>query len=241
MKSEGATMDKEGFTRYLKRGGRSPSAVKRCVHQVRGFEAFLRDHREGRSIGDSTNPDLEAYVEWVEREPPASAKIPLWALRHYFQYASMDDQSALATRLRRDRIKRKPFSVKRFVDVDPEHVERLAAIGIRSVDEMLEAGRTPEDRRRLSEESGVPPEYVLEFVKLSDLARIRGIKGIRARLYHDAGIDTLENMAGWDPEEMRTMLVEWVERTGFHGVAPLPAEACFSIESAKKLPKIVEY
>jgi hypothetical protein len=48
-------------------------------------------------------------------------------------------------------------------------------------------------------------------------------------------------MADWDPEEMRGMLVEWVERTGFDGIAPLLEEAKFSVESARKLPKIVEY
>ena len=234
-------MDEEGFTRFLKRGGRSLSAVKRCVRHVRDFEAFLGDHRAGRPIEEAANTDIEAYVEWVEREPPASAKTPLWALRYYFLYASMDDQRALASQLRQERIKRTPFPLKNFVDVDPEQVERLANIGIRSADDILEAGRTPEGRRHLSEESGIPPEAVLEFVKLSDLTRIKGIKGIRARLYHDAGIDTLEKMAGWDPEEMRAMLAEWVERTGFRGIAPLPKEARFSVESARKLPKIVEY
>ena len=234
-------MDEEGFTRFLKRGGRSLSAVKRCVRHVRDFEAFLGDHRAGRPIEEAANTDIEAYVEWVEREPPASAKTPLWALRYYFLYASMDDQRALASQLRQERIKRTPFPLKNFVDVDPEQVERLANIGIRSADDILEAGRTPEGRRHLSEESGIPPEAVLEFVKLSDLTRIKGIKGIRARLYHDAGIDTLEKMAGWDPEEMRAMLAEWVERTGFRGIAPLPKEARFSVESARKLPMIVEY
>ena len=234
-------MEEEEFKRFLKRGGRSPSVVERCINHARDFEAFLRDHRKVRSIDEATDPDIEAYVEWVERSPKASAKTHLWALRHYFQYASMGEQSALVTRLRQDRIKRTPFPLKNFVEVDPKHIERLATMGIRSADEILEAGCTPEGRRRLAEESGVPPESVLEVVKLSDLARIRGIKGIRARLYHDAGVDTLEKMAAWDPEEMRAMLVEWVERTGFQGIAPLPKEALFSVEEAKRLPLIVEY
>jgi len=50
-----------------------------------------------------------------------------------------------------------------------------------------------------------------------------------------------EKMAGWDPEELRAMLVEFVERTGFNGMAPLPGEARFSVERARELPKIVEY
>jgi len=78
-------------------------------------------------------------------------------------------------------------------------------------------------------------------VKLSDLARIPGVKGIRARLYYDAGVDTIEKMAQWDPQELRTMIVQFVEQTGFDGVATLPAETRFTVKQAKKLPRIVEY
>lgn len=233
-------MDDEGFRRFLKRGGRSPSVIDRCSHHLGAFKAFLDEHM-GKSLEDANPHDLEAYVDWIEAEPGASAKIPLWALRHYFHYASDDGMRARATELRQARIKGTPFPLRGFMGVDPGHVERLAGAGVKNVDEMLEAGRTPEGRRRLSEDSGVPGEAVLELVKLSDLARIRGIKGVRARLYKDAGVDTVEKMAGWDPAVLRARLVEWVERTGFEGVAPLLKEAEFSVEKARGLPRVVEY
>jgi hypothetical protein len=37
------------------------------------------------------------------------------------------------------------------------------------------------------------------------------------------------------------MIVEFVECTGFDDIATLPAEARFTIQKAKELPKIVEY
>jgi len=93
----------------------------------------------------------------------------------------------------------------------------------------------------LAEQTRVPLDAILEFVKLSDLARIAGLKSIRARLYHDAGADTIEKLAQWDPEELGAMLAAFVERTGFDGIAPLPKEARHAVENAQKLPKIVEY
>jgi hypothetical protein len=36
-------------------------------------------------------------------------------------------------------------------------------------------------------------------------------------------------------------MIDFVERTGFDGIAPLPKEAEYTIESARKLPKIIEY
>jgi hypothetical protein len=82
---------------------------------------------------------------------------------------------------------------------------------------------------------------ILELVKLSDLARIQGVKGIRARLYYDAGVDTMEKMAKWNSEELRTYLMEFVKKTGFRGIAPLPKETKFTVETARRMPKIVEY
>jgi hypothetical protein len=63
----------------------------------------------------------------------------------------------------------------------------------------------------------------------------------RARLYYDAGLDTLDKIAKWDPEEMQHMFVEFVERTEFDGAPPTPSEAAFAVKLAKYLPRIVEY
>jgi hypothetical protein len=67
------------------------------------------------------------------------------------------------------------------------------------------------------------------------------VKGVRARLYVDAGVDSVEKMATWEPEKLRAMVVEFVERTGFEGVPTLPAEARYTIDYARKLPVIVSY
>jgi hypothetical protein len=87
----------------------------------------------------------------------------------------------------------------------------------------------------------VPLDVVLELVKLSDLARIPGLKNIRARLYYDAGVDCIEKLAAWNAEELRAMLVDFVEETGFEGIAPWPKEAKSAVETARKLPQLVEY
>jgi hypothetical protein len=106
---------------------------------------------------------------------------------------------------------------------------------------MLDAGKTGKDRKRLAQETRIPVEGVLELVKLSDLARLPGLKAVRARLYYDAGLDTLDKIAAYDPEEMRKMLAEFVVRTGFKGIPPLPKEASSTVSLAKHLPRIVEY
>ena len=234
-------MDEAGFEIFLRRGGRSPKATVRCIRYVHEFEEYLQSHRGGIKLQDAGAEDLEQFVAWVEREPKASANTHLWALRYHFEYTGDEEMRALASAMRGQRVTRTPFSLGKFRGVNPVHVDRLAAQGITNVEQMRKAGRTPDDRHILAERAGVPPEAVLELVKLADLARIPGLKEIRARLYYDAGVDTVEKLAAWDPVELRDMLIDFVERTGFDGIAPLPKEAASAVATARSLPKVVEY
>jgi hypothetical protein len=213
-------MNEEGLRQFLKRGGRSASAIKRVVTFVQAFETFLQQQRGGRALDEAGPADLRAFVAWVEREPKRLAKTHLWALGYYFEFSSNEELRSLAGALRQQRIERQPFALGKFRGVDPNHVARLAAVGIVNVEQMLQAGRTPQSRQTLAEQTGIPLDGILEFVKLSDLARLGGVKSIRARLYHDAGVDTLEKMAR---------------------IAPLPKEARNAVETARRLPKIVEW
>jgi putative heme iron utilization protein len=234
-------MDEEGFRRFLKRGGRSQSAIKRSVRYVKDFEKYLREHQGGKELDEASSRDLESFVAWIENKPKTSAKGHLWGMCYYYEHTSNEKKRNLAGALRQQRIKRVPFALKKFRGVNPEYVEKLAAIGIKNVEQMLEVGRTRSGRQELSAKTGIPLDAVLEFVKLSDLARIGAVRGIRARLYYDAGVDTVQKMSEWDPEELRAMLIEFIERTGFDGIAPLPKEAQNAVADAKKLPKVVDY
>ena len=48
------------------------------------------------------------------------------------------------------------------------------------------------------------------------------MKQIRARLYMDMGLETVEKMATQDPQELVKMARAHVEQTGFNGIPTLP-------------------
>jgi hypothetical protein len=48
-------------------------------------------------------------------------------------------------------------------------------------------------------------------------------------------------MAAWEPEALLALTAEYVERTGFDGIAPLPKEVSSTIANAKRLLRVVEY
>lgn len=234
-------MDEEVFRTFLRKGGRSENAASRCIRATQAFAGYLQEQRGGRPLEEARAEDLEAFVAWIEREPKASAKGHLWALRYYFQFAGREELERLAGQLRRERIETRPAALKDFPGVDPGHLAALAAAGIRNAKQMMAAGRTPAERQTLAQKTGIPPDAILELVKLSDLSRLRGIRSIRARLYVDAGIDTVAKMAEWEPEALRQAIVEFVERTGFEGVPTLPAEARATVAQARRLPQVIEY
>lgn len=104
---------------------------------------------------------------------------------------------------------------------------------------MIRAGGTTQARLALSEATGVPLERVVEYVKLADISRIGAVKAVRARLYVDAGIDTVDKVAALSPEEFRRAVAEFVERTGFDGIATLPKEAENAVKTARTIERLV--
>jgi len=233
-------MEEKGFTDFMKRNRRSENTIKRCVEFIKTFESYLMNFKAGKRLEDASREDLEEFVVWAQEELESVNKF-LWGIGYYYEYVSNPDMCRAAGELRGKKIKRQPLALKKFLGVRREHVEKLLAVGIKDVSEMLQAGRTKSERETLSRKSGVPLDVILEFVKLSDLARIPGLKNIRARLYYEAGVDNIEKLAAWDPEELRAMLVDFVEETDFEGIAPWLKEAKSAVETARKLPQIVEY
>ena len=233
-------MDNVAFEKFLVKGGRSLSAVNRCLQYVSGFETYLQTSKGNSSLEDATTEDLIEFINQEDREEHSESKVYLWAIKYYYQYAGDAEMENVARFLREERIVRKPFSIKDFRDVNIEDCETLANHGIRTINQMLNSAASKDDRKFLSNETGIPEGRILELVKLSDLARIPGVKGIRARLYYETGFDTVGKIAAQDPEQFRARVVEYVRSSGFDGIPTLPAEAVYTIKKARELPILVE-
>jgi hypothetical protein len=134
-----------------------------------------------------------------------------------------------------------PFKLRDFIGVDPEQIAKLELVGIKHTAHMLAAGQTAASRTNLARKVGIQQEVVLELVKLSDLARLPGVKGVRARLYYQAGVDTVEKLAGYEPPALLAITTDFVKRTAFNGIALLSKEVSSTIANARKLPKVVEW
>ncbi|UCH32431.1 MAG: DUF4332 domain-containing protein [Candidatus Bathyarchaeota archaeon] len=229
-------MDEEGFRRYLKKTGKSRTKIEFNLRNVKRFEEHLLQSKR-KKLEDAAPSDLKNYVNWAKE---TGTKIWLWVFNRYYTYKQNDELFCSTNELIGIQSVRKS-KLKDFLGVNPKHVQALKAEGIITAEQMLKAGKTRADREKLSVKSGVPLDSILELVKLSNLSRIIGLGKKRARLFYDAGLDTMDKIAEWNSEEMRQMLLEFVERTGFDGSASTPSEAAFTVKLAKYLPRIIEY
>jgi hypothetical protein len=231
----------EEFTRFLRRKGKKEHVVNGLIDHCLFFDNYLVEQR-GTNIDSANKDEMTMFVQELENRKMDYTNI-LRGIALYYEFQSREYLCRYAGSLREKRLSetRKIFKIRDFRGVNTDYVARLEAVGIQNTEQMLQAGRTPGDRQAISVRTGIPVEAILEFVKLSDISRLGAIKSIRARLYYDAGVDTPDKFAQWDPEELRTMLTAFVQHTGFDGIPPLPKEVQGAVRRAKEITKIVEY
>lgn len=232
-------MDKRAFIHFMRENKKSDRTIARYVKYLEVFKRYLLEKKRGKHLEEVTPGDVKNFAFWGDKELKGITQ-HLWAIKVYAEYMSRHDLEMTANELMGERYASQ-FKIKDFKGVASEHVKALALIGIKTAAQMIVAGRTKKKRQKLSKKTNLSIDSITELVKLSDLARIPGLKKVRARLYYKAGLDTVEKIAEWNSEEMRRMLCEFVKRTGFKGIAPLPKEAASTIAMAKHLSKIVEY
>ena len=208
---------------------------------ARLFENHLKKRK--KEIHHTTKEDLLDYAASCESEKKGSARIKIRGVALYFGYIGDSKMAATANGIREAGIsKDRPlFKLKDFLWVNQAHVSKLKIVGITDISQMIESGKARDARKKLAESTGIATEDILELVKLSNLARLTGVKGIRARLYHDAGLDTWEKIALLDAHKLRDVCTRFVKATSFPGVPPTPKEAAYTVSSAKTLPRIVEW
>ena len=118
--------------------------------------------------------------------------------------------------------------------------QRLTTAGVKSAEELLEAGRTAKGRKQLADEIGATAQEVLELVNRADLARVKGIGEVYSNLLEQAGVDTIVELSRRVPANLHAKLVEQT-LAGDARRAPTLAEVENWVQQAKDLGRKVEY
>ncbi|MCW4007265.1 MAG: DUF4332 domain-containing protein [Candidatus Bathyarchaeota archaeon] len=121
------------------------------------------------------------------------------------------------------------------------YAQKLTAAGIKTTDDLLEAGATPAGREKLAAKTGISEKMILEWVNLADLLRIKGVGEEYSDLLEEAGVDTVVELANRVPENLHAKMAEVNAKAKLVRRLPTLSEVKDWIEQAKKLPKKVEH
>ncbi|MFX0050028.1 MAG: DUF4332 domain-containing protein [Candidatus Hodarchaeota archaeon] len=235
-------MKESNYFNYLKKTGRKPHVIERYQQFLVEFEKFLLDKKGIQSAQNASSEDLKEFAEFYETEKKRSARTALYALIHYYKSIPNEKMALKAQELRKPRkVKKSPFSLKQMLGIDPKYIEKLAKVGIKTANQMIEAGKTKSQRLSLAKNVGISYDIILEFVKLSDLSRVGYVRTKFSRLFYNAGIETPAELSKWDVEELRSHLNTYIEKSGWEGIAPYPSDLSNYIKDAKGLPQIINY
>ena len=132
-------------------------------------------------------------------------------------------------------------SVKDIEGIGAVYKKKLAAVGIRTTEALLERGKTPKGRKALEDKTGIGHKLILEWVNLADLFRIKGVGEEYSDLLEEAGVDTVKELKNRKPDALQQRMKEVNQKKKL--VRRLPSLKAVEkwVAQAKALPGIVEY
>jgi predicted flap endonuclease-1-like 5' DNA nuclease len=129
-----------------------------------------------------------------------------------------------------------------FVEgIGPAYAEKLRAIGVLTVLDLLRRGATRKGRAELAELSGITGKLILKWVNHADLYRIKGVGSEYADLLEAAGVDTVVELANRNPANLLPRMLEVNEEKRLVRRSPVQSQVDEWVAQAKKLSRMIQY
>lgn len=119
--------------------------------------------------------------------------------------------------------------------------QKLRAIDISTVLDLIVNGATRRGRKDLSDRSGISPSLILTWVNHVDLFRIKGVAQEYADLLEEAGVDTVVELAKRNPANLHKRMIEVNEQKALVRRTPHASEVVKWIDQAKELRRVIHY
>jgi predicted flap endonuclease-1-like 5' DNA nuclease len=121
------------------------------------------------------------------------------------------------------------------------YAEKLAGIGIKTTQALLQRGASPKGRQEIEEATGISGKLVLEWVNHADLYRIKGVAEEYSDLLEEAGVDTVPELAQRNAENLYNKLVETNAEKELVRRLPSQAQVADWVAQAKGLDRVITY
>ena len=233
-------MNEAEFRTFLKQKKKPDDTITSYINRVKAFENYLIAEKQTKGLDEVIREDIEDFAFVWGKKEKINTYLYLWGVQYYYLYKNDLSLHKTADEIK-ELVQLEKYKLRDFQDVNKEDIRMLGSIGIRTAKQLLDKGRTPAERVELANQSGVPLDHIIELVKLSNLARIGGLKRKRARLFYDAGFDTLDKLSDLDAEDLTKKISDYIAKTNFEGRGASLSEAKHTISMAKFLQRIIEY
>lgn len=99
-------------------------------------------------------------------------------------------------------------SIEKIEGIGPKFGAALRAAGVKTVDDLLEAGASKKSRLELADKTGISEARILKCVNMADLFRINGVASQYAELLECAGVDTVKELKHRNAENLAAKMAE---------------------------------
>ncbi len=133
------------------------------------------------------------------------------------------------------------YKISDIEGIGEKYAEKLRAVGVKSVNALLEKGGSKKGRKELSEKSGIDETLILKWVNMADLYRVKGIGSEYSELLEKAGVDTVKELKNRKPDNLLAKILEINAQKKLVRQAPGLKMVEKWVEEAKKMDPKVTY
>ncbi len=126
-------------------------------------------------------------------------------------------------------------------DIGPVYEGKLMAVGINSVEALLDACSTKKERDDLALKTGISGKRILRWANHADLFRIKVVAGEFSELLEASGVDTVVELAMRNPANLAAKMAEVNEVKKLTRRVPVESQIADWVEQAKALPRKLFY
>ena len=133
------------------------------------------------------------------------------------------------------------YPITEIAGIGSEVADKLKNAGIRTTSRLLDASKSPKQRKLLAEKTGLDEKRILSWANMADRMRIKGVGEDYASLLQAAGVDTVKELKYRNPAKLAQSMAEANARRKLVRVLPSDRAVVRWIEHAKRLQLKITY
>jgi hypothetical protein len=135
----------------------------------------------------------------------------------------------------------KPITLKDFPHINQDTVHRLEAVGIKTTAQLFPHVLNAPDRHIFAQQNQVDAQDLLILTKLTDVARLKWVGPLFARLLVESEFDTVEKILNADPGNLYRGILHTNAATRIYSGKFNQEDLAAWLETIQDTPRVIQY